>query len=95
MPRVIFLPSKKEIEVEEGCTLFQAARRAGLPVAASCDEEFVCGKCNLTIVHGKESLSPQAEKERKLLRSQGRPETDRVSCVTLVLGDCTVQANYW
>jgi ferredoxin len=95
MPKVKFQPSGRTIEVPDGTTLFQAAKRAGLPVAASCDEVFVCGKCNLEIVEGADHLSKQTSKERDLLQAQGRALTDRVSCVTLVLGDCTVRASYW
>jgi ferredoxin len=95
MPKVTFQPSGLVIEVPEGTTLFQCAKRAGLPIAASCDEVFVCGKCNLKVLEGEKNLSPQTGKEKVLLKSQGRSESDRVSCVTLVLGNCTVCASYW
>ena len=95
MPRVNFVPSGRHIDVKEGTSLYDAAVRAGLPVAASCSAEFICGKCNMTVLEGGASLSRQTEKERNLLRQQDRPETDRVSCRTAVWGDCTVTTTYW
>lgn len=95
MPRVNFVPSGKSVEVKPGCSLFDAALQAGLPVASSCSAEFVCGKCNMAVLDGAENLSTQTEKERSLLRREGRPEADRVSCCTAIWGDCTVTTTYW
>jgi ferredoxin len=95
MPRVNFVPSGKAIEVAAGTSLYESAVAAGLPVAASCSAEFICGKCNMTVLKGAASVSKQTEKERLLLRQQDRPETDRVSCRTAVFGDCTVTTSYW
>jgi len=95
MPIVTFQPSGKTIEVESGTTLFIAAQRAGLPVASSCSEELVCGKCNLQILKGMESLSPPGAPELKLLRRDRQPEGDRLSCQAQIFGDCTVTARYW
>lgn len=94
MPTVTFLPSGRSIEVKPGTTLFRAARECGLPVAASCDEEFICGKCNMTVLEGT-GLSRQTEAERKMLVREGRPVGDRISCKTSVYGDCVVSASYW
>ena len=95
MPRVNFSPSNTFVDVWAGTSLYDAAVQAGLPVAASCADEFVCGKCNFTVTQGDENLSRQTPKERDLLRREGRPETDRVSCRTAVWGDCTVMTTYW
>ena len=95
MPKITFLPSEKSLEVPPGTLLFDAALRVGLPVASSCSAEFVCGKCNMQVLDGGENLSPQRDPERKVLRRNGKPDTDRISCVTRVYGDCTVSATYW
>ncbi len=95
MPRVYFIPSGKFAEVKPGSTLYQAALQAGLPVAASCDAEFICGKCNMRVVDGASNLSKQTHKEQELLQRESRPVTDRVSCRTAVFGDCTVTTTYW
>lgn len=95
MAIITFQPSGKTIEVTSGTLLFDAALRAGLPVASSCSAVFVCGKCNLQIVHGGENLSAQRDVERSLLTRDKKPLSDRISCVTRVFGDCTVTATYW
>lgn len=95
MPLVRFEPSGRSTDVKAGTSLYDAALAAGLPVAASCAAEFVCGKCNMTVTIGAEHLSKQTGKERDLLRQQARPETDRISCRTAVWGDCTVTTTYW
>lgn len=95
MPIITFLPSKQTITVSEGTLLFDAALRAGLPVASSCSAEFVCGKCHMQVISGAENLSAQREPERALLRRQQKPIEDRVSCVVRVYGDCSVTTTYW
>ncbi|MBY0369764.1 2Fe-2S iron-sulfur cluster binding domain-containing protein [bacterium] len=95
MPTVRFEPSGKTTEIKAGTSLYDAAIQAGLPVAASCAAEFVCGKCNMRVLEGSEHLSKQTAKERHLLQQQARPETDRVSCRTAIWGDCTVTTTYW
>jgi uncharacterized 2Fe-2S/4Fe-4S cluster protein (DUF4445 family) len=95
MPIITFAPSGKTVEVPQGTTLYDAALGAGFPVASSCSAEGVCGKCNLRVVRGGESLSAQSELEKRLLKKEHQPETDRISCQTQIFGDCTVTASYW
>jgi ferredoxin len=49
----------------------------------------------MQILDGGEQLSSQQEPERQLLRREKKPESDRISCVTRVNGDCTVTTTYW
>ncbi len=51
--KVIFLPDKKEIEVEEETSLLEAARRAGIYLNSLCGGEGVCGKCRVQVIRGK------------------------------------------
>lgn len=90
-----FQPSGKTVEVPTGTTLFEAAQRAGLPVASSCGAEAICGKCNMTILAGADRLSPPKPIEPRLLTKERRPPTDRISCQTQVMGDCVVTTTYW
>ena len=95
MPIVTFFPSQKTIEVPSGTLLFDAAKRAGLPVASSCSADNICGKCNMQVLNGAESLSNQDVSETSLLQRDKNPITDRISCMTQVLGDCVVTTRYW
>lgn len=95
MPKVTFYPSGMIREVPSGTLLYQAAKDAGLPVAASCNAEGVCGQCNLVVRAGAENLSRKAKLEKRLLEKEKHPADDRISCLVKVLGDCTVSAPYW
>lgn len=95
MPIVTFFPSGKTLEVEEGTLLFDAAKRAGLPVASSCSADNVCGRCNMQVLEGAQNLSFQGTEESRLLRRDKNPLSDRISCMTRVLGHCMVTTRYW
>lgn len=95
MPIVTFHPSGATREVERGTNLFRATRQAGLPLAASCDAELICGQCNLEVVEGAENLSPPSAKERRVLDGERCYASDRLACGAKVLGNCAVRARYW
>jgi len=95
MPKVTYYPSGLIQEVARGALLYNVAREAGLPVAGSCNADGVCGQCNFAILAGAENLSRKAKLEVRLLEKEKHPADDRISCLTKVLGDCTVRAPYW
>jgi uncharacterized 2Fe-2S/4Fe-4S cluster protein (DUF4445 family) len=53
MKKVTFLPDQKEVEVDEGVTLFEAAEKAGVYLNSLCGGEGVCGNCRVQITKGK------------------------------------------
>ncbi|NBX75895.1 MAG: hypothetical protein EBQ92_05030 [Proteobacteria bacterium] len=95
MPIVTLMPSGRFIEVPSGTLLFDAACRAGLPVASSCSAEAVCGKCVMKIQSGMEKLSAPTEHEKRLLLRDKREASERISCMVRLYGDCTVSTSYW
>ena len=50
--RVRFMPDEKEVEVEAGTTLLEAAERAGVYVDSICGGQGLCGQCQLQVVRG-------------------------------------------
>ena len=50
--KVTFLPEKKEKQVDEGATLFEAAEKSGVYLNSLCGGEGVCGKCRVQIIKG-------------------------------------------
>jgi uncharacterized 2Fe-2S/4Fe-4S cluster protein (DUF4445 family) len=52
MPKVTFIPHKKDIQAAKGDILIRAAMEAGVHVNASCGGEGVCGKCRVIIENG-------------------------------------------
>jgi uncharacterized 2Fe-2S/4Fe-4S cluster protein (DUF4445 family) len=53
MYKVTFLPDGKEVEVEAGITLMQAAEKAGVYINSLCGGKGVCGKCRVQVTNGK------------------------------------------
>ena len=52
MPRVTFQPSGTTVEVEAGVSLFDAARKADLPLRNDCGGQGVCGRCVIEVRRG-------------------------------------------
>lgn len=78
-----------------GTSLLEAARRAGLPIASSCEAGGVCGRCGLAILAGESALIRETERERDI-KQRNRIDSDlRLSCCVTVSGDMTVTAPYW
>src|SRR5450759_2380711 len=50
---VTFQPSHQTVEVAPGTELLEAARRAGVVIAAPCGGKGTCGKCLVHIVTGE------------------------------------------
>jgi uncharacterized 2Fe-2S/4Fe-4S cluster protein (DUF4445 family) len=50
--KVIFQPSGRRGEVEEGKTILQAAQSLGVDIEALCGNKKVCGKCKVRIEEG-------------------------------------------
>ena len=88
MPTVTFLPSYRKIDVERGCTILDAAQRAGLNVNVVCGGQGKCGKCVMFVQAGKTSFDLQ-----KYFRFFNEDEIRRgacLACVTSVDGDIQV-----
>ncbi|MDF2569492.1 MAG: ferredoxin [Sporomusa sp.] len=84
---ITFLPEGKAISVNEGTTLLQAARAAGLLVEAPCDGLGTCGKCQVKVV-GELSIPGEIEsKQLRNLLSTGI----RLACQAKVAGSVQVE----
>ncbi|AMV70574.1 ASKHA domain-containing protein [Desulfuromonas carbonis] len=78
MPLIEFFPAARQVEVEVGTTLLQAARRAGVVIEAPCDGVGTCGKCKVrrlagetrTIVGARHALSRAEQADGWLLACQ-------------------------
>jgi ferredoxin len=58
--KVTFLPDHKEIEVEEGISLLEAAEKAGVYINSVCGGEGLCGECRLQVVSGNAKADKHA-----------------------------------
>jgi uncharacterized 2Fe-2S/4Fe-4S cluster protein (DUF4445 family) len=97
--KVIFQPSGRRGEVEEGKTILEAAQSLGVDIEGLCGNKKVCGKCKVRIEEGyfeKDNiesgmahLSPLTEAEKKHIKPEDGPGI-RLSCTAEVHGDIKV-----
>jgi uncharacterized 2Fe-2S/4Fe-4S cluster protein (DUF4445 family) len=97
--RVIFQPSGRRGEIEEGKTLLEAAQMLGVDIEGLCGNKKVCGKCKVRIEEGffekdgmesgMSHLSPITEAEKKHIKPEDGPGM-RLSCTAEVHGDVKV-----
>ena len=58
--KVTFLPERKEVEVDEGVTLLEAAEKAGVYINSLCGGEGLCGECRVQVVSGNAKADKHA-----------------------------------
>jgi uncharacterized 2Fe-2S/4Fe-4S cluster protein (DUF4445 family) len=86
--RVVFAPSFKEIVIEEGKTLLEAAREAGVYLDSQCNGKGKCGKCRVRVAEGE--ITPFAPQEAEFIGSSDRELGYRLACMTRITGDVTL-----
>ncbi len=97
--KVIFQPSGRRGEIEEGKTILEAAQALGVDIEALCGGKKVCGKCKVRIEEGffekdniqsgMEHLSPLTEDEEKHIKPEDGPGI-RLACAAEIHGDLKV-----
>jgi len=92
MPKVTFLPSGREIEVEKGITLLQAALDHGIDIAHSCGGNLACTTCHVLIKKGGWWLSgPSVDEEDLLDAVVNLQSNSRLACQLKVTRNITVE----
>ncbi|MBU1428761.1 DUF4445 domain-containing protein [bacterium] len=87
MVKITFLPDKKNIEVNEGTTILEALKRAGININTPCGGKGICGKCKVLVVEGLTAASIEKE-----LLSEGEIEKGfRFACQTKVFKDSIIE----
>ncbi len=86
MPKIIFLPSQTEVEVEENTKILAAAVQNKIDFTYSCGAAR-CGTCLSEIVHLEGRLSEFNKHELELLRTLDQPldGSMRLACKTFIL----------
>ncbi len=86
--RVVFMPSGKEVAVEAGTTLLEAARAAGVHIDSQCGGVVRCGKCRVGVVEG--SVDEPGPEESALVGQTDSNRGCRLACAAHVTGNTTV-----
>jgi len=85
MPKLTILPEGKEIEVEQGITICDAALKNGIEIEHACEKSAACTTCHVIIREGFDSLDEASEVEEDLLdKAWGLEPESRLSCQALV-----------
>jgi len=97
--KVIFQPSGRRGNVEDGKTLLEAAQSLGVDIEGLCGNKKVCGKCKVRIEEGyfekdniesgMSHLSPLIDDEKKHIKPEDGPGI-RLACTAEILGDVKV-----
>lgn len=93
MPTVRFHPLDLEVEVPPGTNLLVAARRAGAPLAASCDGDGICARCGVRVLSG--AVGREGSLERQSKEANGVSAALRLACLVPVRADLVVTTPYW
>jgi uncharacterized 2Fe-2S/4Fe-4S cluster protein (DUF4445 family) len=86
--RVVFAPSFKEITIEEGKTLLEAAREAGIYIDSQCNGKGKCGKCRVRVAEGQ--TTPFTPQETEFISASDKELGYRLACLTRVTSDVTL-----
>ncbi len=86
--RVDFEPIGRRVDVAKDSTLLDAARLAGIGLAAVCGGEGTCGRCRVTIMAGK--VTPPVDADRRFLSPAELSSGQRLACRCRVRDDIKV-----
>jgi uncharacterized 2Fe-2S/4Fe-4S cluster protein (DUF4445 family) len=86
MARVTFLPLGISVDAADGESVFDVARRAGVPIATACVGKATCGLCRVKIVAGEEHLPKLNAAEERHLGNTYFITKLRLSCQARVSG---------
>ena len=97
---IVFTPSGKRGRFPIGTPVLQAARALGVDIDSVCGGRAICGRCQITpsigdfakhgITSKPENLGPVTSVEIRYNEKRGLKANRRLSCQTLMQGDCVV-----
>ena len=86
--KLVFAPSLKEIRLQEGRSVLDGAREAGVFVDSQCNGKGKCGKCRIRVIEG--TASPFTAEESEFISQADRAQGHRLACMVRATGDLTV-----
>jgi len=92
MPKVRFVGMGLEVEVPDGTTILEAAKRAGAPEGDRCGGVCACSTCHVYVVEGFDRTDEIEDEEFDILDKaiDVRPSS-RLGCQAKIRGDVTVE----
>lgn len=91
MARVRFVRENLEVEVEQGTTILEAAKKIGAPQGDRCGGVCACSTCHVYVTEGFDSTSEIEDEEFDILdKAFDVRSTSRLGCQAKVQGDIAV-----
>ena len=85
MPHETLCPDGREIEVEPGVSICDAALSNGINIEHACEKSCACTTCHVYVRSGGESLEEPSEEEDDYLdKAWGLDPDSRLSCQAIV-----------
>ena len=91
MPKITFLPHEeicpqgKEIEIEPGISICNAALANDIEIEHACEKSCACTTCHVYVREGLDSLNEAEENEEDYLdKAWGLEPDSRLSCQAIV-----------
>ncbi|MDR1916221.1 MAG: ASKHA domain-containing protein [Synergistaceae bacterium] len=88
MPRVRFLNENLSLTVEDGVTILEAARTAGVNIETPCNAIGLCGKCRVKL--GSASSTVDIDSQKSPLSKAESARTYVLACQSAIHGDVDV-----
>jgi 2Fe-2S ferredoxin len=85
MPRVTFEPFGTVVAIAAGESIFEAGRRAGVPIPTACVAKATCGLCRVKVLGGEALLTPLNADEKRHLGNTYFISKLRLSCQARVV----------
>jgi len=87
--KIVFEPYGRRLEIEEGESILEAARRASIGLRSECGGLGLCGRCRV-IIDDLKAVSPPTEAEGRLLTPEELERGVRLACQTRIHGDLVI-----
>ena len=92
MPVVRFLKENMSVEVAEGTSILQAAKKIGAPEGDRCGGVCACSTCHVYVVEGFNNTSEIEDEEFDILdKAFDVRSTSRLGCQAKIHGDIAVE----
>jgi len=86
--KIRFLPSQRTVIAEQGKTVIEIAREAGVYMESPCGGKMKCGRCKIHVAEGR--LSDFREEESAFIGEEERQYGYRLACAARIEGDSTL-----
>ena len=86
MPTITFEPFHVAFTCADGESVFEVARRNGVPISTACAGQGTCGLCRVKILAGEPFLPPFSPAEKRHLGNVYFITKERLACQSRVSG---------